>query len=196
MLEFLETGTVYPSRAPEFTLGLWWGPSCSSVQFSVLLASTWVHPRSLVGSVLFICLVFCVAREYLGSPSVFGGVRLVHLFSFLCCSRVPGFTLGLWWGPSCSSVQYSVLLASTWVHPRSLVGSILFICLVFCVVLVFFFFILCLVCPVLSVSLDCPFLIGPSVFSNVCLTFQRKVDITRVLFSLGSLYYIYTTASS
>ena len=37
-------------------------------------------------------------------------------------------------------------------------------------------FVLCLVNPVLSVSLDCPFLIAPSVFSNVYL-----VRITRVI---------------
>jgi mannitol-specific phosphotransferase system IIBC component len=65
---------------------------------------------------------------------VFGGVHLVHLFSILCCvfrgvhpSHLFSFLrCGLWWGPSCSSVLFSVL----W----SLVGYILFICLVFCVV--------------------------------------------------------------
>ena len=42
------------------------------------------------------------------------------------------------------------------------------ISLVSCVVLfVLLVFVLCLVCPMLSVSLDCPFLIAPSVFSNV-----------------------------
>ena len=35
------------------------------------------------------------------------------------------------------------------------------------IVLCFCFDLLRLVCPVLSVSLDCPYLIGPSVFSNV-----------------------------
>ena len=39
--------------------------------------STWVHPRFLVGSLLLICLVFCVV--------VFGGILVSHLFSFLCC---------------------------------------------------------------------------------------------------------------
>ena len=34
---------------------------------------------------------------------------------------------------------------------------------------VLFVFILCFVCPMLPVSLDCPFLIAPSVFSNVYL---------------------------
>jgi len=48
--------------------------------------------------------------------------------------------------------------------PRFLVGSMLLIFLVFCVL---FAFVQCLVCPVLPVALDCPFLIAPSVFSNV-----------------------------
>ena len=55
---------------------------------------------------------------------------------------------------------------STWVHPGCWYGSVLLIFLVFCVVLCFgvlFIFILCVVCPMLPVSLDCPFLIAPSV---------------------------------
>jgi len=46
------------------------------------------HPLFLVGSVLFIFLVFCVV--------VFCGFRVAHLFSFLCC--------GFWWVPCCSSL--------------------------------------------------------------------------------------------
>ena len=72
--------------------------------------------------------------------------------------------------------------ASTWVHSRCLVGSVLLICLAFCVVLwfcVFFAFCLCLVCPMLQVSLNCLFLIAPSVFSNVYLT-PWHIDESRV----------------
>ena len=43
-------------------------------------------------------------------------------------------------------------------HPCSL------LCVLCCVL---FVFVLCLVCPVLTVSLDCSFLIAPKVFSNV-----------------------------
>jgi hypothetical protein len=60
--------------------------------------------------------------------------------------------------------------ASTWVHPRFLEGSVLLIYLAFCVVLCFcvlFVFVLCLLCPMLSMSLDCPCLITRSVFSGV-----------------------------
>ena len=73
-----------------------------------------------------------------------------------------------------------LLFARIWVHPRCLVGSVLFIVLVLCVVLLFVFVLCpvcpmlpvsldCPVCPMLPVSLDCPFLINPSVFSNVYL---------------------------
>jgi hypothetical protein len=63
-----------------------------------------------MGSVLLISLVFCVV--------VFGGFRVTHLFSFLCCV--------FWWVPCYSSFWFSVL----WF----LVGSVLLIFLVFCVV--------------------------------------------------------------
>jgi hypothetical protein len=49
-----------------------------------------------------------------------------------------------------------------------------FILLVLCVALCFFVlfvFVLYLVCPMLPVSLHCPFLIAPSVFSNVYLSY-------------------------
>ena len=80
--------------------------------------------------------------------------------------------------------------ASTWVH-------LLFFCdvcvadlFVFSVVLCFlvlFVFVLCLVCPMLPVSLDCPFLIASSVFSNVyfhfimLLIYSMIVEITVVI---------------
>jgi hypothetical protein len=43
-----------------------------------------------------------------------------------------------------------------------------------CDFFILFVIVMCLVCPILLVSLDCPFLIGPSVFSNVYL--QPKCD--------------------
>ena len=59
----------------------------------------------------------------------------------------------------------------TWVHHQFLVGSMLLIFLVsvFCLSssCVLFVFILCLVCPMLPVSLDCPFLIVSLGFSRV-----------------------------
>jgi hypothetical protein len=35
---------------------------------------------------------------------VFGGVRVAHLFSFLCCSLVIYVHRGIWWVPCYSSV--------------------------------------------------------------------------------------------
>ena len=54
--------------------------------------------------------------------------------------------------------------------PLALVGSVLFIYLVFCVVFVLFVFVLCLVYPVLPLSLDFSFLIATSVLSSVYCT--------------------------
>ena len=51
--------------------------------------------------------------------------------------------------------------ASTYVHTLILVGYVLLI------------FVLCLVYPMLPVSLDLPFLIFPSVFSNVYLPYEE-----------------------
>ena len=64
-----------------------------------------------------------ILREHLCSPQILCGVRVAHLFSFLCCVLWVFFAL--------------------------------------------FIFVLCLVCPTFPVSLDCSFLIVPSVFSNV-----------------------------
>jgi len=68
----------------------------------------------------------------------------------------------------------------TWVHlsylssPRFLVEYVLLIFVVICVAfLILFVFVLYLVYPLLLVSLDCPFLISPSVFSNVYLKWQH-----------------------
>ena len=49
----------------------------------LLFVNTCVHSWFLVGSVLVIFLVFCVV--------LFGGIRVGHLFSFLCCV--------IWWDP-------------------------------------------------------------------------------------------------
>ena len=63
-----------------------------------------------------------------------------------------------------------LLLASTFVHPMLIVWSMLLMCLVFCVVFfVLFVSVLYLVYPMLSMSLDLPFVIEPSVFSDVYL---------------------------
>ena len=67
--------------------------------------------------------------------------------------------------------------ASTWIHPWLLVVSVLliFFNLLCCVVFfVLFVFVLCLVCPMLSVSLDCLYL---SCVSNVASVFGLFVFV-------------------
>jgi len=59
------------------------------------------------------------------------------------------------------------------------------LCVVFCVLFVFG---MCHVCRTLSVSLDCPLLISPSVFYNVCLRYIIKIAI-----SLSDVFYYQIT---
>ena len=80
--------------------------------------------------------------------------------------------------------------ASALVHTWFFVGSMLLIFLVFCFVLSFcalFVFVECLVYPILPVSLDWPFLIAPSVFSNVYLIRIKSCFWTQKYVSPGDL---------
>ena len=52
---------------------------------------------------LLIYLVLYVVLWYFMFNVVFGGVRVVHLFSFLFCALVLYVHCGSWWGPCCSS---------------------------------------------------------------------------------------------
>ena len=123
-----------------------------------------VHPRLLLGSVLHIILVFCVV--------------LLCVFTF--------------WIPCCD-VRYDFRIKTMFDSPFPLVVCrrshvyLRYLCLlaysgvqhILCCVFVLFFVILCSLCcqflcvfrhlvyPMLPVSLDCPFLIVPSVFSIV-----------------------------
>jgi hypothetical protein len=77
----------------------------------------------------YICVCLCIL-------AVWVTLRVVVLWKIgtVCSSRVAGYAPRFWWGPCCSSV------------------------LVFCVVFfILFVFVLCLVCGVLPVCLDCPF---------------------------------------
>jgi hypothetical protein len=76
--------------------------------------------------------------------------------------------------------------ANPWVH-------------VLCVILVVFVFVIFLVYQVLSFSLDCPFLITPSVFSNVyvfCVAFVRLLPVSCVASVAVSLDYPFLIATS
>ena len=126
--------------------------------------------------------MFC---EHLGSPPVlFCGVSLAHVFSFLCyvscfvclCPVSCVINVASVSGLSILDCPFSFLCCvccfvclcpvSCVINVASVSGlSILdcpfsFLCCVCCFVL----FVLCLVYPMLPVSLDCPFLIALSVF--------------------------------
>ena len=75
--------------------------------------------------------------KHLGLPVVFCGICFAYLFTFLLC-----FLL-------CLSVLHHVY------NVTCVSGIVLFV------------FVLCLVCPLLPLSLDCPFLIAFSVFSDI-----------------------------
>jgi hypothetical protein len=98
---------------------------------------------------------------------------LVHYFIWIDCTT--GSTL------HCNRFSSVWFFDSNWCKRKSLEGSCLIyiirVCLrivvsnIYCVVFfVLFVFVLFLVYPLLPVSLDCPFLIAPSVFSNIYLS--------------------------
>ena len=104
----------------------------------------------LMGSVLLIALVFCVV--------VFGGVRVAHRFSILCCVFLVG----------------SVLLIALVFCVVGLVGSVLLIAFVVCVTFSCF---VCLRPVYLTTFLDYLILIASSVFSNVYYLWNNKWSI-------------------
>ena len=143
------------SRTPEFTPCFVYG-----------VANTWVHT------------LFCLwCREHLSSLLVLSmvsvlliflvfGVVLLCVFTFWvsCCVVHDDFRIKTMFGSSLPQLFVGGLMS-----------NLLYSCLVaycgvwhilWCLFVLLFFF-LCLVYPILPVSLDCPFLIASSVFSNV-----------------------------
>jgi len=114
-------------------------------------------------------------HEYLSSPPVFGGVRVAHLFSFfLCCPIMCVYVLScVLWCP----LQFPhkndvwIFFTSSGLYGGFVLFTLfLFVCVLWCpthIALCFCFVCLRLVYPMLPVSLDCPFLVASSVFSNV-----------------------------
>jgi hypothetical protein len=63
----LEAGTAYPSRAPVFTPGFWWGPCCSSfLVYCVMFFVLFVFVSSLVHPLLPVSMVcsFLIALRF------------------------------------------------------------------------------------------------------------------------------------
>ena len=107
----------------------------------------------------------------LGSPPVFGGVRVARVFSSFCVVFVVLIVFIL-------CLVYPMLSVSLdCLHPVSCLPNVVSVsglsssCVLFtqCCQCVWIVFILCLVYPVLSVSLDCPFLM-PLLFALTFIT--------------------------
>jgi hypothetical protein len=108
-------------------------------------------------------------------PRFVGGIRVANLFICLCCPSLRLYVLSsvLWhplWCPHQNDVRF--VFTSSCCSRRAHVLFTLFVldCVKWCptyIVLCFCFVFLRLVYPMLSVSLDCPFLVAPLVFFNV-----------------------------
>ena len=71
----------------------------------------------------------------------------------------------------------------------------IFLCCVACFIICLFVFVLSLVYSMLSVLHQCPFLIAPSVFSNVYFNLNTKRQThTHLTFQLNILFGVYSTA--
>ena len=133
-------------------------------------SSTWVHRR------------------------FFGGVRLAHLCSFFCIVLLCVFTF---WVPCCD-VHYDLRIKTIFCSSLRLVVCrrayvlftlFVFVCAQWCpkhIVLCFCFVFLSLVYPLLPVSLNCPFLIVSSVFSDVYLHSYAKKQPIKTLYEINA----------
>jgi len=143
----------------------------------------------------------CHIKTMFGSslPQLFVGWLMSYL-CYLCllsCAGVQCFlTILVTWWMFYKRQELLKPFVSTWLHLRFLVGSMLLIFLVFSVVVFcLFVFVLCLVYQMLTVSLGCPFLVAPSIISNVYLSFvvftMRKLflEINKRLFYLQEAWY-------
>ena len=110
------------------------------------------------------------------ASSVFSGVSLVvyvshvalfiHIVTLFCTVRSRRFSY-----VSLLSLCLSLPLSYTSV-------CVLVLSNTYCVVFLFVFvFVLCLACPMLPVSLDCPFLIAPTFFSNMYLQYLIQMHL-------------------
>ena len=132
----------------------------------IYIICVWLVSTTIVwrrAHVLFILFVFDSSL-----PPLFEGELMFYLY-YLCLFTYIMVSITSWLY-DCMSYMTDVLSEERTTYPSWVPGltlgfwSVLLIVLVFCVL---FVFVLCLVCPVLPVFLDCQFLIAPSVFSNV-----------------------------
>ena len=134
-----------------------------------------VYPRFLVDSVLIIFLAFCVV------------FFIVVLFVFVLCLVCTMFPVSLDCPLLIAHSVFSNVFTSSCLQEGSCLIHVICICLrivvsnTYCgVFFVLFFFVLCTL-YMLPVSVDCPLLIVPSVFSNVCLQYFNLVTRSNLL---------------
>jgi hypothetical protein len=161
-------GTNYPSGTPEFTLVFWWW-LCYSIFFYVVfcepllvfhsfslghcLSFSWVTVFNYTFSFFlfffvfstFLCLDHCIV-----CPSSINGLWL-HIASNFIYSCISFFCLIFFCLRPVSCVPNVV--SASWL---SILDYLIRFSLMFCL----FVLVLCLVCPMLPLSLDCPFLIA------------------------------------
>jgi hypothetical protein len=147
----------YKTRKPsssindfKITLAEWVSSCCFMRSRNCLpFASTWVHPRFPGGvrvALLFSCLCCPIVCLYILSSVLWCPLRFPHNTMF--CSLLPPVV--------CRERIY---------HLRYIVSLRIVVSNTYCDLFLFCF--LRLVFPILPVSLDCQFLIAPSVFSNI-----------------------------
>jgi hypothetical protein len=136
-------------------------------QFKNLIITLWVSYKKQ--ELLILC-------EHLSSFRLFGGFRVAHLFSFLCCPIMCIYVLGsVLWCPLRFPHKTMFGSSLTPVVCWGLMSYLRYLCLfacsgvqhISCCVFVLFFFVLCtLCCQCLWIN---NFLIAPSMLSNVYL---------------------------
>ena len=147
----LETGTAYHSPAPGFTPGFWWVHVAHLFSFFCCVFFYLHVLCSQYCQTVFVLFVFILCFVFLILP---GGFCFVCLHPVFCVPNI------VRWFLFCLSS--SCVLCSQYCQ----------------VVFVLFVFVLCFVRQIFPVSLDCPFLIAPSVFSDIyCLTCVLSLKI-------------------
>ena len=141
--------------------------------FGINLCSL-VYPRFLVDSVLIIFLAFCVVFFYC-------------CFVFVLCLVCTMLPVSLDCPLLIAHSVFSNVFTSSCLYEGSCLINVICICLrivvsnTYCgVFFVLFFFVLCTL-YMLPVSLDCPLLIVPSVFTNVCLQYFNLAKRSNLL---------------
>ena len=118
-----------------------------------------------------------VRQKYEKRFRIYANLRYLCLFVHSGVQHI--LTILITWWVSCC--RHALLtFTDVCVHPGFLLRSVLYFFFLVCVVLSVF--VLCFLYPMLQFSLDCPFFIASSVFSNVFLNHGFAVYLFSILF--------------